>query len=121
MTGLSIGRFVAPILESILPGKVYPLVADYDTPLPILVYRRISITPQEDKDLIHTDIVGVEVVVLAAGYDDSVRLSERVRKAMIPSKTGGIEVDDIFLVSAEEARDDSTYTQILTFEIHTLL
>lgn len=116
-TILSIGLAVAELLKP-LKVKVYPLLANADTPTPYIVYARDGVEIERDKDGIIAESTTVTVHIIADTYSKSVEYAEQARELL--TKTGviqGLHITDSDLIDTKEERsDDNTYIQTLTLK-----
>lgn len=122
MTGLSIGKAIFKNLDSILKGKVFPLIADQGTEFPFIVYRRNSITPAATKDrMIYKDDTQLEIIVASSTYAGGIEIAEQVRAKLenLRGNFNGIQINDTELISADESFSEDAFIQklIFSFEI----
>ena len=105
---------LSPEVSSALGNKIFPLIATAKTTFPFLVYRRSYYTPMSTKDW-ENEKVGVEIVIAATQYDESVKIADAVSEALLHKTTQNI--DDIEAITMSEDFIEDTYLQRITMEI----
>lgn len=121
MKNFEIGKEIVALLSAseqvkwYLGDKIFPLIAVANTAFPFAVYRRAYYTPNTNKDYLHDERVGIEFVITATKYDESVNIANAVTKALIGQETDIVE--EITLTNATEDFIEDTYIQRLTFEV----
>lgn len=128
VTSISIGKIIYSaittdaVLSPLVGSKVFPLVAENDTTFPFVVYSRTNLyTNTLSKDGFCDDRVNFSLTVVSDSYNDSITVSEALRDLFencIISSTD-LKMYDVRLISASEAYNEDTYTQILNFECFT--
>lgn len=123
---LQVGKVIYSLLTGnaeitkLVGKKIYPLIADFSTTFPFIVYKRDSIDEATSKDrLINKQGATVTVVVASDKYNNSIEVAQTVIDAL-RNKRGliaGINVKDISLLGADEDYIDDTYIQRLSFKI----
>ena len=107
-------------LEKYVKGRVFPIVADFGTDFPYVAYSRTYITPIYTKDFYTEDSVGVEVVVAAQDYLESLEIANIIREQFECKRFGldDMEVTQTTLTGISEAYDDSAgvFVQRLSFD-----
>lgn len=122
ITTLSAGLAVAEILGELLPGKVFPLYADFRTTKPCIVYQREGIEVARDKDGIAIEECHLSLYIITARYAEGVALAERCRAELEGAPASVLrrhELDTIELDGADEysESDTSTFIQQLTIRL----
>lgn len=120
MSSLAIGKALYSLLQDISPKKVFPLVAENGTSYPFIVYRRTSLATFNTKDICnYLESANVEIMIADNTYNGSIDLAEKVKAKMEHTRgeISGIEINNIKLVSADEAFVDDAYIQKLIFQV----
>ena len=123
---VSIGKYIYSALTAISGITVYPVIADFNAPVPttpFVVYQRTGCTPEYTKDLFTGCIRHSYAVTVADNdYTNTVTLAESVIGAMLglshQVKTD-IRFNQVLLTDLSEDFVDGIYTQTLQFEINT--
>ena len=119
MKNFSIGKELNRILMEAnvngISNKIFPLIANANTTFPFLVYRRNYYRPINNKDL-EDEIVGIEIVIAATKYEESVVIADRVASALLHKKTEVI--DDIQINNMYEDFIDDTFLQHINIDIY---
>lgn len=101
-------------------NRVFPLVADFGTVFPYVAYSKTYITPLYTKDFYTEDSVGIEIVVAATDYLESLEIANIVRSIFECKKlrTEDLSISQITFSGISEGYDDSAgaFVQRLTFE-----
>lgn len=118
LTTLSAGIAVSEILQSVAPGKVYPLMADFATVKPCIVYQRDGIEVVIDKDGTMDEVCRMSIYIITADYSSGVELAEEVRGALESAPEATLakhHLSAITFAGADEyaESDTSTYAQQL--------
>lgn len=119
MTSIEIGKKVYQILKindelvNIVGDKIYPLVAESDTPYPFVVFKRTGITPEYTKDWLTMESVSVEIVCASDKYFQSVDMANIIREEMDGLRGGEILETKVDYIT-EDFIDD-TYIQRIGF------
>lgn len=103
--------------------RVFPVVADEAT-LPYVAYRRTGLDQRPVKALRDgtrhpCDTARIEVAVCSAGYEEGVRIAERIRERLDGCEwsAAGLNVRSCTLVDAEETWNEDCFVQTLVFEV----
>lgn len=119
MKNFTIGKELNRILTEAnvngISNKIFPLIANANTTFPFLVYRRNYYRPSSNKDL-EDEIVGIEIVIAATKYEESVVIADRVASALLHKKTDII--DDIQINNMYEDFIDDTFLQHINIDIY---
>lgn len=119
MTSIEIGKKVYQILKindelvNIVGDKIYPLVAESDTPYPFVVFKRTGITPEYTKDWLTMESVSVEIVCASDKYFQSVDMANIIREEMDGLRGGEILETKVDYIT-EDFIDDA-YIQKIGF------
>lgn len=103
-----------------IKGRVFPSVADENTPFPYIVYNRTSTQFEATKDSYSQfRTASVDLIVCGSAYTQSLDIAYAIADNM-PS--GDIVVDEfdiseIKLVSASEQYSNDCFIQVLTYNI----
>lgn len=118
-TALSVGKVIKQQLDSVMPKKVFPLIAPAKTDYPFIIYRRSGVTVSSNKDYSGEDTARIEVITAAVNYDESIKIAEDIREALEHKrgKVNGLIIEDIELIQADESYLSDAYVQKLTFNI----
>ena len=129
MSTLQIGKAIYSVVSdnpdviNKVGTKTYPLVADTKTSFPFIVYRRASITSNNNtKDrVLYKEIATVELRVASDKYDEGIEIAEAVRSALLGIKGNYADLDiyQIDLVDSEEIFNEDTYLQNIIINIKT--
>lgn len=107
-------------LNEYIGGRIFPLVADLGTEFPYVAYSRTYITPIYTKDYYTEDSVGIEIVVAAQDYLESLEIANIIREQFECKRLGldDLTVDQINLTSVSEAYDDqaNAFVQRIVFD-----
>lgn len=125
MRALETGALVKALLAGMsvneaLGGRIYPVVAEQKTPFPFLVYKRIGVALEGDKDTYYRHgAVSVDLVVAGSSYSQSLGIASAIVDAMPdhPIDLDGFDISSIRLANAVEDFQDEAYIQTLTFNI----
>lgn len=119
MKNFAIGKELNRILTEAnvtgIDNKIFPLIANANTTFPFLVYRRNFYRPTSNKDL-EDEVVGVEIVIAATKYEESVIIADSVASALLHKKTDII--DDIQINNMYEDFIDDTFLQHINIDIY---
>lgn len=124
ISSIQVGKVIYQLLQAnskitkIVGKKIYPLIADYTTTFPFIIYRRSGLYPQSNKDYID-ESVNVEIYIATETYKEGIELAEITRKSL-EHKEGvfsEIDITDITLQDASEEFIDNTFIQNLKFKI----
>ena len=119
MNNFKIGKEINRLLtEANINGistKVFPLIANANTTFPFIVYKRSYFRPSSNKD-IENEIVGIELVIAATKYEESVNIANEVANVLLHKETEIIE--DIEIVTMYEDFIDDTFVQHINFDIY---
>ena len=120
MKNFAIGKELNRILTEAnvtgITNKIFPLIANAnDTTFPFLVYRRNYYRPASNKDF-EDEIVGVEIVIAATKYEESVDIADGVASALLHKETNII--DDIQITNMYEDFIDDTFLQHINIDIY---
>lgn len=120
MKNFKIGQEIKRLLlededvSSVLGNKVFPIVADNGTTFPLLVYRRSSYRPYDNKD--YTDeAVYIDITIAAETYSQSVDIADKVAECLNRASTDLINY--ISIVNINEDFIDNSYVQIISIEV----
>lgn len=94
--------------------KIYPIIADPDATFPFLIYRRMSYTPESNKDYMGEKIY-IEFYVCSTTYAQSVELIN-----MVADTLKGVEtetIDDIEITNLYEDYIYDTFVQYASIEV----
>lgn len=94
--------------------KIYPIIADSEATFPFLIYRRMSYTPDNNKDYSGEKIY-IEFYVCATRYSESVDLINMVADTLNRKSTELIE--DIEITNLYEDYIYDTYVQYASVEV----
>ena len=120
MKNFKIGKEIVTILSGssdvtdALGNKIFPLVAVPNTTFPFMVYRRSYYTPASNKDY-EGEKVGVELVIAATKYEDSVDIADKVATAINHART--TMIDDVIITNIKEDFIEETFTQQINLEV----
>ncbi len=123
--GLYVGKEVVKILtnnvelKELIGSKIYPLVADANTTLPFIVYRRsgLSLLNSKDKFLFNSSVV-MDLIIASDSYENSIDCLDKVVKALIEKKNAAeCGIDRIELVECSEDFVDDCYVQNIQIQI----
>lgn len=107
-------------LESYIGKRAVALVAEQGTQFPYVAYSKTYITPTYTKDFYTEDSVGIEIVVAATDYLQSLEIANIVRSIFEcrKLKTSELTISQITFGGITEGYDDAAnaYIQRLTFE-----
>lgn len=98
-----------------ITNKIFPLIANANTNFPFLVYRRNYFRPSINKDF-ENEIVGVEIVIAATKYEESVDIANKVADTLEHRETEII--DDIQITNMYEDFIDDTFLQHINIDIY---
>ena len=103
--------------------RLYPISTVKDTDFPFVVYDRSAIRTEYTKDGCASDTVTVTVYVLTENYSEGVAIAEKVRDSLegVSKTYDNFAVDDCSLTGADEAFNNNTFIQALTFNFETRL
>ena len=120
MKNFKIGEEITRILKedsdvvSVLDNNIFPIVADQGTSFPLLVYRRTSYRPFDNKD--YTDeAVYMDITIAAETYAQSVDIADKVAECL--NRTSTDLINYISIVNINENYVDDTYVQMISIEI----
>jgi len=111
-------------VSSIVENRVFPILApdgDGDNPIkyPLIIIKRSSLEPFYTKTSAapSQDTASVTIDCWTPEYHDSIELAEYVRQAMEFSKgeIGGVKVDRVRLIDADEGYSENAFYQRLIF------
>lgn len=107
-------------LNSYVNRRVFPLVAEFGTQFPYVVYSRTYIRPIYTKDLYTEDAVGFEIVVAETDYQRSLEIANIIR-TMFECKVfngNNLQVVQSDFTGITEAYDDQAniFVQRLSFD-----
>lgn len=119
INSLDFGKYIKDRLDTIeaISGKTYPIVAENSTKYPFVVYKRVGLTSNSNKDTYFEDSVNIEIMVVAQKYNQSVDIASKVRQKLeIAEATyDGMEINDARITSASEDFIDNAYVQKMLF------
>lgn len=119
MKNFTIGKEINRILREAnvqgLSNKIFPLIANVNTTFPFLVYKRNYYTPARNKDF-ENEVIGVEIVIAATKYEESVVIADSVASALSHKRTEII--DDIQISNMYEDFIDDTFLQHINIDIY---
>jgi hypothetical protein len=119
MKNFAIGKELNRILTEAnvigVKNKIFPLIANANTTFPFLVYRRNYYRPASNKDF-EDEIVGIEIVIAATKYEESVDIADAVASALLHKETSII--DDIQISNMYEDFVDDTFLQHINIDIY---
>ena len=113
MESIKVGKKIVKILADadILKGKIFPLVADEGANFPFAVYRRISTSETNSKDLVTIGQEAIiEIVIASDNYEEALDIADKVSETLLVKK-------NIKFVDSSEDFTDDVFTQSLTFKI----
>ena len=106
-------------LAKYIDNRVFPLIAELGTQFPYLAFSKTYITPTYTKDFYTEDTVGVEIVVAATDYLESLEIANIVRSIFECKKlrTEDLNISQITFDSITEGYDDlaNAFVQRLSF------
>lgn len=105
-------------IKKLVGNRIYPLVAEQTTTFPFLVYYRTNLTSDgSTKDGYTEDLVEFVVVCASDKYSVSCDLANETRRTLERRTiiTEELTINFCSLASAEEAYEDNTFLQKLTF------
>ena len=102
-------------VNTIVNGKIFPIIADQGTTYPFITYRRAGNGNGDSKDSIYEDITTVELVIASAYYEESIEIAQKCREALEKKRYDNIK--DVRLVDASEDFQDEVFIQNLLFTI----
>lgn len=112
ISGMSVGRQ--------LKDRIFPLVANENTPYPYIVYARSSTRFEGTKDSYYqVQTPSVELLICGNSYSQSLDIAQVIKKEMPegPVSIGGFELSSIQLTDASERFEDNAYVQILRYDV----
>lgn len=117
---LNIGKYIYNTLNDAdtITCNVYPLIADNDAKFPFILYKRVNLISDANKDGTNEDAVTVEISVVTDKYSVGIDLASKVRNLLEKQCTlyQGIEINDTRLVYANEEYNNA-FVQRLQFEM----
>ena len=128
-SSLSAGSALYSVLKDLLgEGHVRPVVSESEVTLPLVTFRRLSVSSLDDKGRSGIDEVAYEVVVFAKTYGEGVETMEQVRKKIgariIASEEAdgfAMVMDCVKVVGGEESWKDGSFVQTLQLTYHVSL
>ena len=128
-SSLSAGSALYSVLKDLLgEGHVRPVVSESEVALPLVTFRRLSVSSLNDKGRSGIDEVAYEVVVFAKTYGEGVETMERVRKKICARIVASEEedgfamvMDCVKVVGGEESWKDGSFVQTLQLTYHVSL
>jgi len=118
--GLHLTKAVQAILADAGITNAHAIVAEENTPQPFAVYRRASLTVDDNKDrLAQTQRATLSVQVVSMDYQSGLLLADSITDALV-GKRGTFEevvIGGIELTDASEMYNETSYLQDLTFDI----
>lgn len=99
---------------------LYPVIAPAEETMPLIVYRRYGLDPEQVKSGRPADTTGVEMEIWTGSYEEGVELAERVRAALdgITATASGMRMRSCFLEDAyEDGTADGIHVQALKFRM----
>lgn len=105
-------------LAALVGNRIFPIVAENDTPQPFIVFSRTGINPvATNKDGYIEDSVSFSVTVVADSYATSLEIASAVRKCFTKLKDTytGIELYDMHLTGITESYNNGEYLQQMNF------
>lgn len=122
-SSLKIGRVIHEELKDII--RIFPILADKGVTGNFAVYRRISLSESDTKDIYnYEEIANVEIIIVASTYDESVELAQAIKIRMENTKGNfetqkeeAITIGDITMTNASEDWQNDSYIQRLSFRI----
>ena len=117
---LKVGKSINYLLtnsevNTIVNGKIFPIIADQGTSFPFITYRRAGSGDSFSKDSIYEDFTTVELVIASASYEESVELAQLCREELEKRRYSNIK--EIKLVDASELYEGEVFIQNLLFTI----
>lgn len=123
--GLKIGVLINSVLTSdeqlstLVGSNVYPIIAEFDTPLPFITYTRMNIVPATvSKDGYVTDQIDFNIQISSETYAQGCEIADLVRALFEGKKItaeGVFSIRNIRVTSAAESWNENSYVQSLTF------
>lgn len=116
---LQIGKYINFVLSnsSDIQCEVYPLIADNDAKYPFIIYRRVNLSSNGNKDGYYEDDVTMEITVVSDKYSDSVDIATEIRNLLERQSVNyeDLEINDTTLSLATEEYSNNAYVQRLQF------
>lgn len=118
---LNIGKYIYSVLngseEITSLAKTYPLIADNDAKYPFIIYRRVNLNSNGNKDGYYEDDVTIEITVVSDKYSDSVDIATKIRNLLERQSVNyeDLEINDTTLSLATEEYSNNAYVQRLQF------
>ncbi len=116
---LNIGKYIYSVLNGSeeITCKVYPLIADNDAKYPFIIYRRVNLNSNSNKDGYYEDNVSIEITVVADKYTDSIDIATKIRSLLEKQSVNydDLEINDATLSLATEEYSNNAYVQRLQF------
>lgn len=103
---LNIGHVVYELLKDIAP--CYAIIADHGTEYPFIVYRRMSLYQQTNKDSNFVDNVGVEIAVASKEYGQSVELIQKIKDKLELKRT---VIDKLIIQNTEFTGSSESWSE----------
>jgi len=119
INSLNIGQYIFDSLSTTLEGiKICPIVVEKETPMPFIVYKRLSLIPANSKDGEFEDTARVEVKVVSENYAEGIEIANQIRERIeVESDTfEGMGIEST-LENSNEDYAQNVYTQILIYRI----
>ena len=128
-SSLSAGSALYSVLKDLLgEGHVRPVVSESEVTLPLVTFRRLSVSSLDAKGRSGIDEVAYEVVVFAKTYGEGVETMEQVRKKICARIIASEEedgfamvMDCVKVVGGEESWKDGSFVQTLQLTYHVSL
>ena len=122
-SSLKIGRVIHNELKDII--RTFPIIADKNATYPFGIYKRLSLTSDNTKDIFnYEEEANVEIIIATTTYDESVELAQAIKIRMESTKGSfetpkeeAIYIDNIELTNASEDWQNDAYIQRLSFNI----
>lgn len=122
-SSLKVGRVIHERLQDII--RIFPIVADKGTIGDFAVYRRISLSESDTKDLYNfEEIANVEIIVVAQNYEKSLEIAQAIKIRLEhtigkfeTNKEEEIAINKIEMTNASEDWNNDAYLQKMTFRI----
>lgn len=110
---------VFPALVTKVGDRMFPLATIKETLFPFVVYEREGVSPARTKDGSEDEVVYVALFVFSDKYAESVDVAHICRRALDGSRGeyADFSVIQCRMAGAQEAYNDGTFIQKLTFEL----
>ena len=112
-----------PVVDSYVGDRLFPLIAANGTNFPFCIYQREGVQSTLCKDGLYQDEVTVSIKVVSSTYFEGAHIAQAVRRVLQKPELNyfdagtNIKATHIQLISADEAYENDSYVQLLTFSM----